>query len=300
VMHCGDLVYSGHSIFVGLVLSAIWTYLPVLQNMKMLVFALLTTLYGIFCCFIFIMTQNHYTVDVIIALWMTILTWLMMPTYPHGFLWFMINPPAPTVDAIQMYSNPHGSDDHDMNRSVAQTRRIKSKVRVSFCLLVIFCGLRMVFGIFSAIDAQGTYVTVCATPDVEREERQTHTLAVDWGWPSLPWVYNKGDGPFCPQKIKTSNKLWMMGEGKGGSASVWKNEPDTNWDCELRYECSRCLILSDCDDEWQWIWKRPSILYQYYTFHSNRVNWLHCTGHSFELFPHPSSKRLRAHRKKMI
>ena len=84
--HCGDLLFSGHSVLVTLICLLFTDYCKRLGRDKMydlVVLILRSIVYSlafVICLFI-IATRNHYTVDVVIGVYATFVTYKVMPDY---------------------------------------------------------------------------------------------------------------------------------------------------------------------------------------------------------------------------
>lgn len=81
--NCGDMLFSGHYSFI-LTLSLIMTkYVPKLYKNKTFFYIFITILWliVIIYAYIIIAVRNHYTVDIIIAIYTTILVWEVYEKY---------------------------------------------------------------------------------------------------------------------------------------------------------------------------------------------------------------------------
>ncbi|KAJ9470001.1 Phosphatidylinositol:ceramide inositolphosphotransferase [Diplonema papillatum] len=76
-IHCGDLMFSGHTIALVLSVMVVFTYQPYTILKVLSLVLLLLAVYSI------IATRSHYTVDVIVGLYVSWTTWhLTPPTWP--------------------------------------------------------------------------------------------------------------------------------------------------------------------------------------------------------------------------
>eukprot|EP00906_Rhabdomonas_costata_P017973 RCo026213 len=84
-VHCGDLFFSGHTVFICVCWMAMLSYmLP-----RSLALAGLATVLAVAKMTDIIIERNHYTIDVLVSLYITVTVWHMMPE--HLPLW-LTNP----------------------------------------------------------------------------------------------------------------------------------------------------------------------------------------------------------------
>ncbi|KNC50609.1 SMS-3 protein [Thecamonas trahens ATCC 50062] len=75
-VHCGDLLFSGHSIMIVIFWQITHTYFPQYRGLNWLV-----TFCTLMAFFFIVATRSHYTVDVIIGWFATMCTWKLVPNY---------------------------------------------------------------------------------------------------------------------------------------------------------------------------------------------------------------------------
>eukprot|EP01059_Diplonema_ambulator_P035290 TRINITY_DN8245_c0_g1_i4.p2 TRINITY_DN8245_c0_g1~~TRINITY_DN8245_c0_g1_i4.p2 ORF type:complete len:267 (+),score=79.32 TRINITY_DN8245_c0_g1_i4:1070-1870(+) len=78
--HCGDLMFSGHTI--ALVLSMMIT-LTYQERRSLKVAAVLLFIADVYCI---IATRSHYTVDIVVGVYVTLTTWHLTPATWHSFV----------------------------------------------------------------------------------------------------------------------------------------------------------------------------------------------------------------------
>ncbi|KEG08891.1 putative phosphatidylcholine:ceramide cholinephosphotransferase 2 [Trypanosoma grayi] len=82
-IHCGDLMFSGHTIIITLNLMLHWTYGPLLHWFFRPVSIVLVT-FSFYCI---IASRSHYTDDILVAFYSTAATFLVMRHSPDGAPW---------------------------------------------------------------------------------------------------------------------------------------------------------------------------------------------------------------------
>merc|ERR1711916_209848 len=75
-VHCGDLLFSGHSIMLTLFVQLVHTYFPAYRKLNWL-----STFCTLMSFFLIVATRSHYTVDVVVGWFVTMCTWKLVPLY---------------------------------------------------------------------------------------------------------------------------------------------------------------------------------------------------------------------------
>lgn len=83
-IHCGDLMFSGHTIIICLCFLIIWEYGVVLHRWALRAWGLSCMLFSFFCI---ISSRSHYTDDILVAAYGTIATYLVIGHCPTGAPW---------------------------------------------------------------------------------------------------------------------------------------------------------------------------------------------------------------------
>ncbi|ORC91952.1 putative phosphatidylcholine:ceramide cholinephosphotransferase 2 [Trypanosoma theileri] len=84
-IHCGDLMFSGHTIIITLNLMIQWTYGPLIHWLFRPVACIIVP-FSFYCI---IASRSHYTDDILVAFYATITTFLAIPHRPKGVPWQM-------------------------------------------------------------------------------------------------------------------------------------------------------------------------------------------------------------------
>ncbi|KAH9601395.1 Sphingomyelin synthase-like domain [Trypanosoma melophagium] len=84
-IHCGDLMFSGHTIIITLNLMVQWTYGPMIHW----IFRPVSITIVPFSLYCIIASRSHYTDDILVAFYATITTFLAVPHTPKGVPWQM-------------------------------------------------------------------------------------------------------------------------------------------------------------------------------------------------------------------
>jgi shingomyelin synthase len=84
--HCGDLLFSGHSVLITLVCLLFTDYCKRLGRDKfydlvVLIIRFIVYSLALVACLFIIATRNHYTVDVVIGVYATFVTYKVMPDH---------------------------------------------------------------------------------------------------------------------------------------------------------------------------------------------------------------------------
>jgi hypothetical protein len=82
--HCGDLLFSGHTMSITLITLVFWCYFT-----RQYLFNLIVTILAVAGYFFIIATRSHYTVDVLVALYLTILIWRTCPENWDKILYYI-------------------------------------------------------------------------------------------------------------------------------------------------------------------------------------------------------------------
>lgn len=80
-IHCGDLMYSGHTIILCLAACMLWDYGIYLHRFALRVFPPLLVLLSFYCI---IASRSHYTDDILVSAYITIATFLLVPHSQEG------------------------------------------------------------------------------------------------------------------------------------------------------------------------------------------------------------------------
>ena len=85
-IHCGDLLYSGHTVNITLSLISLWTYAPVVFVSKsmMQLFRSLGVILMVSSWYTIIASRSHYSDDVIVALYVTLTAFWLIPHSEAG------------------------------------------------------------------------------------------------------------------------------------------------------------------------------------------------------------------------
>jgi shingomyelin synthase len=80
-IHCGDLLFSGHTAVITLSVCAIWQYGPIVSNW----FRTISGFLMLCSWFTILASRSHYTDDIVIAFYIGVTLWLLTPHDPiHG------------------------------------------------------------------------------------------------------------------------------------------------------------------------------------------------------------------------
>lgn len=83
-IHCGDLMYSGHTIILALDCSMLWAYSPYVHRFAFRIAAPLLVLLSFYCI---VASRSHYTDDILVSAYVTIATFMIVSHSPDGAPW---------------------------------------------------------------------------------------------------------------------------------------------------------------------------------------------------------------------
>ncbi|EKF31870.1 phosphatidylcholine:ceramide cholinephosphotransferase 2, putative [Trypanosoma cruzi marinkellei] len=82
-VHCGDLMFSGHTVSITLCLMLLWIYGSLLHW----VFRPISVLLVLFAFYFIIASRSHYTDDILVSFYITVATFLVLRHSPDGAPW---------------------------------------------------------------------------------------------------------------------------------------------------------------------------------------------------------------------
>ncbi|CCW64397.1 unnamed protein product [Phytomonas sp. EM1] len=83
-IHCGDLMFSGHTIIICLAWIIIWDYSVYVHRF---IFRLYSTVVMFVAFYGIIASRSHYTNDIVVAAYSTVTTFMLISHQPHGAPW---------------------------------------------------------------------------------------------------------------------------------------------------------------------------------------------------------------------
>jgi len=116
-VHCGDLLFSGHTAVITLSVCAVWDYGPIVHRW----FRPVSGFLMVCTWFTILLSRSHYTDDIVVAFYFAVTLWILTPHDPHHgapALWqLLIQNPYHVYRKIQ-----EATAERDARRAARQAR----------------------------------------------------------------------------------------------------------------------------------------------------------------------------------